>query len=176
MSPRAATPAFPLWELGYTDWARWQERRLAAAPENGGRPERLWTWWRDRLAGAPPLGLPADRPRPAVLGERGGTVSFRLPAPLLDGVRALARSREATPFMALLAGFQLLLGRRGGQTDFLVGAPTSGRTSERLNGLVGYFVNPVALRADLSGESHGRRAWRARGARRSTPSRTRTSP
>ncbi|HEX7186575.1 MAG TPA: amino acid adenylation domain-containing protein, partial [Thermoanaerobaculia bacterium] len=134
-------------EARYADFVAWEERRLA-----GERGERLWSFWRERLAGAPPLDLPTDRPRPPVQTFRGGARSLRLPAADLEAIRNLAAVRGVTLFMALTAGFQALLSRYSGQEDFLVGTPTSGRGSERWAGVVGYFVNTVALRAGLAGD------------------------
>jgi amino acid adenylation domain-containing protein len=139
--------ALPPLELTPFDYARWQERFLA-----GPDGERLWEHWRRRLAGVPPLELPTDRPRPAVPSFRGRGRGERLDPELAAAVRELARSQGCTLFMVLLAAWQTLLARASGQDDFAVGAPTSGRPSERLAGLVGYFVQPVALRADLSGD------------------------
>jgi len=123
----------------------------------GGRcGEALFGWWRERLTGAPPLDLPTDRPRPPVQTfAGGGRTAFLEMAP----IAGLARSRAATPFMALVAGFSALLARTSGQEDFLVGVPTSGRSGaglgKRLSATVGYLVNPVALRADLANDPTG---------------------
>jgi len=146
----AGTDGLPPLELRLVDCVRWEEERLA-----GPETERLAAWWRERLAGVPPLDLPGDRPRPAVATSRGVTRGRRLSAEVMSGARGLARRGDATPFMVLLAGLQILLARRSGQKSFLVGAPTSGRTSERLAGVVGYLVNPVPLRADLAGDPIG---------------------
>jgi amino acid adenylation domain-containing protein len=139
-------------DLRYSDAVRWQ-RRLLAGPDG----ERLLAWWRERLAGElPVLDLPTDRPRPPVQTYRGGAVRFTLGPEESARLRQLGRGglegQQATLFMSLLAGFQALLGRWSGQTDLLVGVPAAGRARARLAGLVGYFVNPVVLRADLSGE------------------------
>ncbi|HSG39484.1 MAG TPA: amino acid adenylation domain-containing protein, partial [Thermoanaerobaculia bacterium] len=133
--------------IHYTDFARWQERRL-----EGPWGEDLWAHWRDRLAAAPPLDLPTDRPRPAVQGFRGATLGLRLGANAAARLRAVAEERGCTPFVALAAAWAALLARHTGQEDFLVGTPTAGRPSARLSGVVGYFVNPVALRADLAAD------------------------
>jgi acyl-CoA synthetase (AMP-forming)/AMP-acid ligase II/acyl carrier protein len=138
--------ALPPLDLTVFDHARWQERFLA-----GPDGERMWEHWRQRLAGLPPLDLPADRLRPLVPSQRGGARGERLGPELAAEIRSLARSQGCTLFMVLLAAYQALLARFSGQEDFAVGVPTSGRPSERLAGLVGYFVQPVALRADLSG-------------------------
>ena len=134
----------------YLDFVRWQEQRLA-----GPRGEGLWEHWRERLAGAPPLDLPTDRPRPPTQGFRGVTRTLRLPPADLAAVQAVARERDGTLFMTLLAGFQALLGRWSGQDDFLVGAPTTGRSSARWTDVAGYFVDLVALRAGLAGDPTG---------------------
>jgi amino acid adenylation domain-containing protein len=146
----AAETVLPPLELRFTDFALWQESAVATP-----WGERLWEYWRGRLADLPPLDLPTDRPRPAVQTWRGATRRARLGADLQNDLRALARRRGETLFMLLLAGFQALLARWSGQDDFAVGVPTSGRLGrdgDRLAGLVGYFVNPIPLRADLAGD------------------------
>ncbi|HET9227335.1 MAG TPA: amino acid adenylation domain-containing protein, partial [Thermoanaerobaculia bacterium] len=137
-----AEPLPPL-PLRHTDFARWQAERLA-----GPHGERGWAWWREALEGVPDLALTPDRPRPALQTWRGLARSAELPADLTDALR----QRGATLFAALLAVFQAQLGRYADQEDFAVGTPTSGRGAPEWAGVVGYFVNPVALRADLSGD------------------------
>ncbi|HBL28646.1 MAG TPA: hypothetical protein DD490_17560, partial [Acidobacteria bacterium] len=95
--------------------------------------------------------LPLDRPRPAMQEFRGGSVPFALEAEAAAGLRALARAGGATLFMALTALLQTLLHRATGQEDLLIGTPTAGRGAPRFSRVAGYFVNPVVLRADLSG-------------------------
>ncbi|HEY2738271.1 MAG TPA: condensation domain-containing protein, partial [Thermoanaerobaculia bacterium] len=124
--------------------ARGERQRQAAGHYDG-----MLAAARRQLAGAPPLDL-GDRPRPKLQTYGGGLRSRRLGPELDGGLRALARRHDATLFMVLLAGFEALLARSGGQDDFVVGTPTSGRSSRELEGVVGYLVNPVALRADLS--------------------------
>jgi len=146
----AAGQPSPLPEPGlqYTDFAAWQRKHLA-----GEVLERQLGYWRGRLAGAPPLlELPTDRPRPAVQSRNGATHRTTLPGPVVDGLRGLARSEGATPFMALLAALQLLLGRYSGQDDVVVGTPVAGRTRAELEGLIGFFVNSLAIRTDLGGD------------------------
>ncbi len=143
--PAAVLP--PL-ALRYTDWARWQAERLA-----GPWGESLWSWWRETLAPGgtepPRLDLPTDRPWPAVQTWAGDARSFQLDA-VTGEVNALAHRQGATPFMALLAAFEAVLARYTGQDDLLIGSPTAGRSAATA-GMVGYFVNPVALRTDFGG-------------------------
>ncbi len=135
----------------YLDSVHWQAH-LLAGPEG----ERLWSYWQAQLAGAPPLDLPSDRPRPPVQTWRGASRPARLDREGAGNLHGLARSCGCTPFMTLLAGFAALLGCYSGQQDFLVGFPISGRAQDhlgaRLENVVGYLVNPVALRADLAGD------------------------
>ncbi|WP_436499027.1 non-ribosomal peptide synthetase/MFS transporter [Actinokineospora sp. HUAS TT18] len=123
----------------YRDYAAWQR-----AQEDDAAP----AFWRDRLAGVPPLDLPTDRPRGAQQTFAGGSLGFRVP--LADKVRTLATDCGATPYMVLLAAFQVLLSRHSGQTDFAVGSPVAGRSVPELERLVGLFVNLVPMRADLA--------------------------
>jgi acyl carrier protein len=139
----------PLPELPvqYADFAVWQRAWLS-----GEVLERQIAWWRERLAGAPPvLELPTDRPRPATAGPRAGHVFRVLPPETAQGVRALARREGATLYMVLLAALDLLLARWSGQEDVVVGTPIANRTRRETEGLIGFFVNTLALRADLSG-------------------------
>jgi amino acid adenylation domain-containing protein len=144
---RAGRPS-PLPELPvqYADYALWQREHL-----QGDRIAALLAYWTKRLEGVPSLELPTDRPRPAVRTARGGLRFFRVPPALAGAVRALARSEGATPFMTLLATFQAVLHRHSGQDDFAVGTPVANRGRAEVEGLVGYFINMLALRADLSG-------------------------
>ncbi|HEX8087809.1 MAG TPA: amino acid adenylation domain-containing protein, partial [Blastocatellia bacterium] len=142
---RAVTLA-PL-DFRYADYVRWQEEMLA-----GAEGERLWAYWQEQLAGElPALALPTDRPRPPVQTHTGASHSFRLGPELTAAIKALGQSRAATLYMTLLASFLTLLHRYTGQEDITVGSPTSGRSSAGLAGLVGYFVNPVVIRSDFSG-------------------------
>ncbi|MEW5928737.1 MAG: amino acid adenylation domain-containing protein [Gemmatimonadota bacterium] len=141
------SPLAPL-PVQYADFAVWQRGWLA-----GEVLERQVAFWRETLSGAPPrLELPTDRPRRAVRSTRGGAHHFRLPAATLDALRAVSRAGGATLFMAALAGFQLLLSKYSRQEDVVVGTPVAGRTHEALEGMVGMFVNTLALRGDLAGD------------------------
>src|SRR5262249_3345476 len=102
------------------------------------------------LAGAPDfLPLPADRPRPAVQGSRGASLRITLPPALLAALDALAQRLGGTLFMVLLSGFDLLLALHSGPDALLAGTPIANRTHRELEGLIGFFVNNLVLRADL---------------------------
>ncbi|HEV2149751.1 MAG TPA: amino acid adenylation domain-containing protein, partial [Longimicrobiaceae bacterium] len=98
------------------------------------------------------LELPTDRARPAVRGRGGAAVEAVLPPELADALRGLSRREGATLFMTVLAGWQALLARWSGQTDVVVGTPIAGRTHPDTEGLIGFFANTLALRADLGGD------------------------
>ncbi|MBZ4419892.1 non-ribosomal peptide synthase/polyketide synthase [Myxococcus sp. RHSTA-1-4] len=135
----------PALTVQYADYAVWQRQWLS-----GGPMEAQLGWWKQRLAGAPPhLELPTDKPRPAVLSHQGATVPVRLPRALSDALTALAQREGATPFMVLLAGFQVLLARYSGQEDISVGSPIAGRTRAETEGLIGFFVNTLVMRAQV---------------------------
>ncbi|MBW8874482.1 MAG: non-ribosomal peptide synthase/polyketide synthase [Acidobacteria bacterium] len=144
----AGTPVLlPAIPCRYSDFVRWQERRLAG-PEG----ERLWDFWRQRLAGASRvLDLPTDRPRPTAQGHRGAAVRIGFDAALSERLRTLSAGHGATLYMTLLAAFQLLLHRLAGQRDLLVGTATAGRNAAPWADVVGYFTNPVVLRSELEG-------------------------
>ena len=137
--------------LQYADFAVWQREGLA-----GGELEIQLGYWRSRLAGAPELlELPLDRPRRPLPGSRSGRVPQRLPESLLRRLRALGRGTaglEATLFMVLLAAWSALLARLSGQEDVVIGSPIANRTHGETENLIGFFVNTLALRTDLSGD------------------------
>jgi|GEM_PF-5899682 len=131
--------------IQYGDYAAWQREVLA----EGALAEQL-TYWRQRLAGAPPLlELPLDRPRPARPSARGGSCTVHIPAEIAAGLRELARQRRTTLFTALAALFGVLLGERSGQSVVCLGHPVAGRPRVELEGLIGFFVNTLVLRVDL---------------------------
>lgn len=133
-------------EFSYADYVYWQADMLAG-PEG----ERLWTYWKKQLSGdLPALDLPTDRPRPAVQTFRGSSYPFKLQKELTQRIIAMAKEKGVTLYMTLLAAFQVLLHRYTGQEEIIVGSPTTGRTRREFSGIVGYFVNPVVLRADIS--------------------------
>ena len=141
-------PALPPLPVGYADWAAWQRERLA-----GAELERLLADRRRRLDGFPTvLPLPGDRPRPAAPSFRGAETRAALPPPTAALVGHTAERERATPFMVLLAAWGALLGRFSGEERLLVGTPIAGRTLSETEGLVGLFVNTLALPVDLSGD------------------------
>ncbi|HEV2150063.1 MAG TPA: amino acid adenylation domain-containing protein [Longimicrobiaceae bacterium] len=132
----------------YADYAVWQRRQLS-----GAALDRQLAYWKDRLAGAPAvLELPTDRPRPPVQTYRGAYEPVELPPRLLERLRGLGRSEGATLYMVLLGAFQLLLSKHAGTDDVVVGSPIAGRTRREVEELIGFFVNTVVLRTDLSGD------------------------
>src|SRR5215216_2979080 len=128
----------PLAELGiqYADYAQWQRQWL-----QGEVLEQQLSYWKKQLEGAEVLELPTDRVRPAVPSRRGGRVSFQLSEEETAGLRQVSRREGVTMFMLLMAGFQVVLSRYSGQQDITVGT----------EGLIGFFVNQLVLRTDLSG-------------------------
>ncbi|MFF0732317.1 MupA/Atu3671 family FMN-dependent luciferase-like monooxygenase [Streptomyces chartreusis] len=131
----------------YADHAR----ELAASVHSPEADEDL-AYWRGTLDGElPVLALPADRPRPATMTSNGRAVFHTLDPELSRRLRELSRTRRSTLFMTLLAGYAAMLHRVTGQTDLVVGTPISDRP-ERAEDLLGFFVNTLALRLDLSGD------------------------
>ncbi|MGH1555834.1 condensation domain-containing protein [Streptomyces sp. L7] len=143
----------PKLSVQYADYAAWQRRGWRA--RRGRRPRVLEAGARRRPAG---LALPTDRPRPSVQTSRGGSIPFELPASLMRRLRALSRRESATPFMTLLTAFAVVLQRYADQDDLVIGAPIANRTRPELEPLIGFFVNTLALRADLSGDPTFREA------------------
>jgi amino acid adenylation domain-containing protein len=140
----------PLAPLGlrYTDYVRWQTDRL-----DGPQGEQLRTYWQEQLAGEiPTLNLPTDRPRPPLQTHRGSAYTFQLDRALTSQLRDLAQAEGTTLYTVLLAAFQTLLHRYTDQEEILVGSPTAGRSHAGLGNLVGYFGNPVVLRADFAAQ------------------------
>ncbi|HEY9401293.1 MAG TPA: amino acid adenylation domain-containing protein [Pyrinomonadaceae bacterium] len=138
----------PLPELTYqyADFAHWQREWLQG--------EVLATqlgYWKKQLAGSTALQLPTDRPRPATQTFNGARQSFVIPATLRDAIKSLSNEEEATFFMTLLAALQTLLYRHTGVEDIVVGSPIANRQRAELDDLIGFFLNALPLRADLSG-------------------------
>ncbi|REG14281.1 non-ribosomal peptide synthase protein (TIGR01720 family)/amino acid adenylation domain-containing protein/natural product biosynthesis luciferase-like monooxygenase protein, partial [Archangium gephyra] len=136
----------PPMKLQYADFAVWQRKWL-----EGGVLETELAWWKQRLAGVPPLELPTDKPRPAVQSQKGALLPFLLPREISEPLLALGRREGATSFMVIMALFQTLLHRYSGQEDFAVGLPSAGRHYPGTEELIGCFVNTLAVRASLGG-------------------------
>ncbi|HVR95371.1 MAG TPA: amino acid adenylation domain-containing protein, partial [Thermoanaerobaculia bacterium] len=146
----APLPELP---IQYADFAAWQRSWL-----DGEALDSELAYWRQRLAGAPPLlELPTDRPRPAVQTTRGHTLAAVLPPGLSARLAAASRREGATLFMVLLSACSTLLGRLADQDDVLVGSPIAGRNRKEVEGLIGMFVNTLVFRTDLSGAPSFRR-------------------
>ncbi|MFE1748583.1 condensation domain-containing protein [Coleofasciculus sp. H7-2] len=140
--------SFPLPELPiqYADFAHWQREWL-----QGEVLETQLGYWRQQLAGISMLNLPTDRPRLAVQTYRGATQILQLPKSLSEALEALSQQEGVTLFMTLLAVFQILLYRYTQQEDIAVGSPIANRNRSEIEGLIGFFVNSLVLRTDLSG-------------------------
>ncbi len=132
----------------YADYAAWQRAWLV-----GAELDRQLAFWRRHLAGATAvLDLPTDRPRPPVQSLRGSRVPVTLSAELSAALAETARAAGATLYMVLLAAWSALLARLSGQDDLVVGTAVANRDRPELERLIGFFVNTLALRADLSGD------------------------
>ncbi len=143
---RGDASGLPPLPIQFADYALWQQEQLA-----GDALKNQLKYWHDKLQGLEPLELPTDRPRPARPSHRGGLVRFEVDAAQLAALKALAQRENATLFMVLLGAFQVLLMRYSRQQDLAVGVPIAGRNRPELQGLIGYFINTLVLRSDLSG-------------------------
>ncbi|MGW0890423.1 amino acid adenylation domain-containing protein [Saccharopolyspora sp. NPDC002578] len=150
---RGAEPDWAPLPVQYADYALWQRELLGDEQDEQSLAARELAFWRDALAGLPDeLALPADHQRPAVPSHRGGAVRFGFDAALHRDLRALATEHRASLFMVVQAGLAALLTRLGAGTDIPIGSPVAGRGDDRLDELVGFFVNSLVLRTDTSGE------------------------
>jgi non-ribosomal peptide synthetase component F len=149
---RSGRPS-PLPELAvqYADFAAWQRGWLKGEPL-----DRQLAYWRTKLDRLPLLELPTDRPRPQVQMLDGASVQATIPRALADRLKRVAREEGATLFHVLLAGFAVLLHHVTGADDLPIGSPVANRGRRELEALVGFFVNTVILRVDLSGRPTGR--------------------
>jgi natural product biosynthesis luciferase-like monooxygenase protein len=146
---RARRPSpLPELEIQYADFAAWQQECL----EREAMRKQV-DYWRAQLRGAPPLlALPADHARPAVQSYRGAREPLELDRGVIERLAALGRQEGCTLFMVLLAAFQTLLARATGREDIIVGSPIANRNRAELENLIGFFLNSLVLRGDLSGD------------------------
>ena len=134
--------------IQYADYAAWQREWLA-----GGILEKQLAYWRGELSDDPaPLDLPLDHPRPAVQTSRGSCYSTSLSGDLSRMIGNLAREEGLTPFMSLLAAFQLLLHRYTSRPEIRVGTPVANRTRAEIEGLIGFFVNTLVMKTEFAGD------------------------
>ncbi|SMB27154.1 Non-ribosomal peptide synthetase, terminal component [Sterolibacterium denitrificans] len=144
--PAAGESTLPDLPVSFFDYAVWQRRLI-----DGGGLDHQRRYWLARLTGElPMLQLPTDRPRPAVQSFQGGQHRQTLPAALVEQIRQRCRQQGLTPYMLLLAIYQVLLYRLTGQTDILIGTPLAGREHPQTQSLIGFFVNTLVLRCDLA--------------------------
>ncbi|WP_166286593.1 amino acid adenylation domain-containing protein, partial [Candidatus Nitrosotalea sp. FS] len=155
----------PLLEIQYADYAVWQRKWI-----EGEILQKQGEYWKRELAGIPVLlEMPTDRARPAEQDLSGATVQVVLDEELSRGLKELSRRHGTTLYMTLLGGWAALLGRLTGQTDVVIGSPVANRGRAEIENLIGFFVNTVALRVDVSssptvGELLGRVKEQALGA------------
>jgi len=138
----------PLPELAiqYADYSSWQREWL-----HGEVLDQQISYWKRQLAGVEPLELPIDQPRPSVMSYRGASEAVSISAEVTEKLRALGQRNRTTLYMTLLAAFQVLLSRYSGQQDITVGSPVAGRRQSELEPLIGFFINTLVLRTELTG-------------------------
>ncbi|KAF9989674.1 hypothetical protein BGZ79_004946, partial [Entomortierella chlamydospora] len=140
-------PLPPL-SIQYPDYAAWQREWLS-----GDRLKTQSEYWRTSLTGAPVLlDLPTDRPRPPQQSFVGSHVPIALDAEITSALKRLSQQHGVTLFMTVLAAWSVVLSRLSGQDDIVIGTPTANRTNHEIEPLIGFFVNTLALRIEMSGE------------------------
>ena len=141
------TVKLPPLPLQYIDYALWQRDHLGDAVI-----DKQLTYWEDQLEEVSTLKLPTDYVRPAVQSVVGANTSFELGSELSKGIKSLSQREGATVFMTLLAGLKVLFSRYSGQEDICVGTSVANRTQKELEGMIGFFVNTLALRSEVKGD------------------------
>ncbi len=146
------TAALPELPIQYADFAHWQRQWLQGEVEKS-----QLAYWKQQLAGSQPvLRLRTDRPRPAVRTSRGATQSLSLSRTLSESVKQLSRREGVTQFMTLLTVFEILLRHYTQEDDMLIGTDVANRNAREIEGLIGFFVNQLVFRTDLSGDPNFR--------------------
>ncbi len=142
------TPKLLPLNIQYADYAMWQRKYL-----QGEVLDMKIGYWKNKLEGVSPLRLPSDFNRPAILGTDGANTGFSIDKEITGKLESLSREEGATMFMTLLAVFKLLLHHYSGQQDICVGTPIAGRQQHEVEGLIGFFVNTLALRSEVKGNA-----------------------
>ena len=172
---RAELDPLPELQIQYADYAVWQRQWI-----EGDILQQQAAYWKAALAGAPALlELPADHPRPAQQNFTGAFAGLVLDQELTAKLKALGQKHGTTLYMTLLAGWAALLARLSGQPDVVIGSPVANRGRIEIENLIGFFINTLALRMDLSGSPSvserrsrpGHRPWRRNSIRTSPSSR-----
>jgi amino acid adenylation domain-containing protein len=137
----------------YADYALWQQRLMGSEDDPDSVVSRQVRFWKQNLAGLPAeLAYPTDQPRPAVASQRGGSFMVDLGTELHTGLTELAHNTGTTMAMIINAAVAALMTRLGAGTDIPIGTPVGGRTDEAVEDLVGFFINTLVLRVDVSGD------------------------
>ncbi|KAF9943507.1 hypothetical protein BGZ70_005864, partial [Mortierella alpina] len=134
--------------IQYPDYAVWQRQWLS-----GDRLHAQSEFWRTTMSGAPVLlDLPTDKPRPPQQSFKGDHVPVVLDAQLTRALKQLSQKHGVTLFMTILSAWSAVMSRLSGQDDIVIGTPTANRGWQEIEPLIGFFVNTLAMRIDLSGE------------------------
>src|SRR5262249_2001718 len=141
-----ADDPLPALSVQYADYAVWQREWFQGEVEK----EQL-TYWMEQISGLPQLHLPTDKPRPPIRTLRGASESFFIPAEVTGKLKAFCNREIATLFMVLMTAFQILMRRITGQEDIVVGTGVANRSRKETEALIGFFVNILVFRTDLSG-------------------------
>ncbi|WP_264523070.1 non-ribosomal peptide synthetase [Flavobacterium sp. N502536] len=136
----------PVLDFQYTDYAVWQRSEIS-----GDYLAEKLAYWDSKLTGVAPSALPTDYPRPAVQSGSGDYINFKLDSERSEALRAYAKEEGVTLFMLLLSVYKVLLYRHSGQSDICIGTTVANRPQQELESMIGFFVNTLALRSDLSG-------------------------
>lgn len=150
LSKNKPSPLAPL-PIQYADFAHWQRQWLQEDGANGSPLQAQLSYWRQQLDGISGLNLPTDRIRSANQTYRGATQFIQFSKSLSEALEALTQEQGVTLFMTLLAAFQTLLYRYTQQEDITVGTAIANRNRSEIEPLIGFFVNSLVLRTDLSG-------------------------